>query len=759
MKFFQIIKKQTNDHILALNKMTDESIKMNEQLRRATTGAHVALWEGIRTPGLDWKSPETKLIMSNIATEMLGYSVDEWVHTVGFLIEHIHPEDQERVMKVLIAYIEEQSADYIVDYRLRHKDGHYIGVHVEGEATRDDEGNVMTLSGAWQDITNRKETEKELKDNEDLLKKAQNIANLGYFKMDTDTQQVTGSDKLFDIFELKMGEHHINDFVNNLHPEDKEFVVGTIKNAVEKGCSYDIVHRLKTDNGEKWVRAIGEVNTDENGKRFLVGTVQDISDLKEGEKKLSLFWELMNHTYDSVFVIDSKDGRIIDANVQAVNSLGYSREELLQMKVMDLQVVIPDEGAWAKHREKMFVSGIAVIEGTHRRKDGGTFPVEVSVKCVKIEEKDYMIAVARDISERKKADQQRESLAKFPSENPNPVLRTTPEGVLIYSNNASHVLLDHCGCKLFDHMSEGWRKNIKMAFDEDQSVTVELEACDKILEFVIQPIREHNYVNLYGRDITLLKKIASEREKIMAQLFQSQKMESIGTIASGIAHNFNNILAAVRGRTEMAMADVDPESRVYSDLENAVSGIESAKYLIGQMMAFSRTHQQEFTEVDIVPLVKEAVKMFEASLKGLIKIGTKINIDCGYIYVDPHQIQHIILNLMNNSQYAIKGPNGTIDINVDSVLVDRDLSSKYSTLKEGKYIRLSIVDTGQGMDEETQKRIFEPFYTTKEVGQGTGLGLSMVYGIVTGCGGEISVNSVLGEGTTFNIYFPEINKE
>lgn len=250
-----------------------------------------------------------------------------------------------------------------------------------------------------------------------------------------------------------------------------------------------------------------------------------------------------------------------------------------------------------------------------------------------------------------------------------------------------------------------------------------------------------------------------EKAELQKQLFQSQKMEAVGTMASGIAHNFNNILATIRARTEMAMDDLAPDSRIYSDLQEAIKGIKSAKSLTDQMLAYSRSPDQGVHDTEIVSVVKEAVNMFRASTKGLVQVREVFDLDTCWVNIDPYQLQHVILNILTNSYHAAKDLRCSVDVVLSGVFADDDLCLKDPNIKKGEYGKLSIKDSGHGIDKNIVHRIFEPFFTTKEVGEGTGLGLSMAHGIITGCGGAIVVESEPGKGATFEVYLPRISDD
>ncbi len=257
-----------------------------------------------------------------------------------------------------------------------------------------------------------------------------------------------------------------------------------------------------------------------------------------------------------------------------------------------------------------------------------------------------------------------------------------------------------------------------------------------------------------AKDITERKKSEKEKENLQKQLFQSQKMESVGIMANGIAHNFNNILGAIRGYADMAFEDTPQGERVRSYLKQIIEGSEDAKEIVAQMLSFSRQDKYDLKATHIHPVVQNAVELFSASMTSPVEVRQNIDVSCGAVLADANQIQQVVMNLCSNGYHAMREGGGALEVSMNEVNVGIDLASRYPNLHEGRYVRLSISDTGHGMEQDTIDHIFEPFFTTKEVGRGTGLGLSMVHGIVMNHKGEITVDSEQGKGTTFNVYLP-----
>jgi len=258
-----------------------------------------------------------------------------------------------------------------------------------------------------------------------------------------------------------------------------------------------------------------------------------------------------------------------------------------------------------------------------------------------------------------------------------------------------------------------------------------------------------------GRDITERKKAEEEKKRLETQLAQAQKMESIGTLAGGIAHDFNNILSAIIGYTELAMNDIADPVRAGAELGEVLKAGERAKDLVSQILTFSRQTETRHSPLAIKTVVKESLKMIRSVTPSNIEIRSDLA-DSGVILSDPTQINQVMLNLCTNAVHAMGKTGGILEVGLRRVHAEGGSELRDLDLVPGTYMRLEVRDTGHGMSPEVMSRIFDPYFTTKEVGRGTGLGLAVVHGIVKSHGGAITCESVPGEGTTFRVYFPEI---
>ncbi len=263
-----------------------------------------------------------------------------------------------------------------------------------------------------------------------------------------------------------------------------------------------------------------------------------------------------------------------------------------------------------------------------------------------------------------------------------------------------------------------------------------------------------NITNVIVAFVDITEKIRTEK-----QLRQSHKMESLGTMAGGICHDFNNILSAILGFAELSIADVEEGTFLKNALNEILIAGKRAKKLVRRILAFSRQIEKSYKPMDATPIVQESIRLMRSILPASIHIADDIAPDSGSILSDPTQLHQIIINLCTNAGHALEEKGGTLEVSLGNVSFDETVREKYPDLKPGEYLRLSVCDSGGGIPADIIEKIFDPYFTTKNEGRGTGLGLSVVHGLVKSHGGHISVSSEVNKGTCFHVYFPQASKQ
>jgi PAS domain S-box-containing protein len=375
----------------------------------------------------------------------------------------------------------------------------------------------------------------------------------------------------------------------------------------------------------------------------------EIAERKRVEETLRLTQFSVDKTGDAVFWMGS-DARFIFANDAACSSLGYSREELLSMTVHDIDPNFP-VAVWPEHWQEVRERGSFIIESQHRTKGGRIFPIEITVNYLEFKGREYSCAFARDITERKEAEK--------------------------------------------------------------------------------------------------------EREQIQAQFRQAQKMEAVGTLAGGIAHDFNNLLQAVQGYAQLLQMRKGEEESGQRELSQIIRAAGRGADLTQQLLTFSRKVESELRPIDLNQEVESVRLLLERTISKMIQMEFRLAEDLKIVNADPGQVEQILMNLAVNAKDAMP-EGGKFIVETANVSLDENYCMMHPVAQPGEYVQLTVSDNGHGMSGKTLEHIFEPFYTTKETGKGTGLGLATVYGIVKSHNGHITCYSEPDEGTTFKTYFPVI---
>ena len=483
--------------------------------------------------------------------------------------------------------------------------------------------------------------------------------------------------------------------------------------------------------------------------------------LAESEGK---YRELVQNANSIILKMDAQ-GNILFFNEFAQKFFGYPEDEIIGRNV--LGTIVPEKESYGRDLRNMVLDigrepqKYENNENENMKKDGTRVWVSWTNRPVYYPDHSIreILCVGNDFTERKKTEEERLRLATIVEQADEIMVVFDLAEKVTYVNPAFTRLTGFDGGEIVGKRirdipelfaqeqipwaqvktGQGWQGNIFIRARDGSGYDLETR-------FYPIKARDDNIISFVsvGRDITREKKLAD-------QLRQTQKMEAMGTLAGGIAHDFNNILSAIIGFTELSLNEVRENDPVHLKLNKVLNAGNRARDLVKQILTFSRQSGTEVLPIHIAPIIKEALKLIRASLPATIQIKEAINSDA-IVIADPVQIHQIIMNLCVNAGHAMQTDGGILDVELFDVRLNDEFASQGAA--PGDYLCLKVSDTGHGMSDEVRKRVFEPFFTTKEKDVGTGMGLSVVHGIVTGCHGAVSAQSEPGKGTVFTIYLP-----
>ena len=567
---------------------------------------------------------------------------------------------------------------------------------------------------------------------------------------------------------LTLDESYGDGWRKPFHPDDQPRVQAAWQRAFQLNEPFSVESRLqRLDGSYRWWLIQAKPLHDANAvvlKWF--GTCTDIEELKNAELVQAHLAAIVEFSSDAIVSRDLA-GIITSWNAGAERLFGYTAAEMIGSSV--LRLIPPSLAASEGQIEQRLSKGEHVdeFETVRITKDGRHLPVSIVASPIK-DKAGKIIGIsrtARDISQLKLHQERIELQLSALEAAANAIVITDFKGVIEWVNPAFSQMTGY-------PREEAIGQNPRVLSSGQNSPAFFATMWGTILTgnpWHGQLVNRRKDGSLYTEEMTItpvrgvdgqvahfvaIKQDITQKLLFEKQLQQSQKMEAIGTLAGGIAHDFNNILAAMVGYAHLLRQDTADNPAAQEEVTEMVVAMDRAKELVLQILTFCRQKERKPEIIKLDKVVKEAMRFLRASMSAQIAMELKLSEQAPAILADPTQIYQVVVNLATNSLYAMEGRQGRLIASLDPFQPDERFLHNHPAIKRINYARLTMTDTGQGMDAKTLERIFEPFFTTKPAGMGTGLGLALVHGIVQSHSGVIMVQSQLGQGTTFQIYFP-----
>ncbi|RLS74167.1 MAG: PAS domain S-box protein [Planctomycetota bacterium] len=774
---------------ITTRKLAEAALRDSQvRTRLLIKAANLGLW--------DWDLLTNDVYFSQEWKRQLGYDDHEFPNDYSAWNSRLHPDDVDATMAAVQGFLDERRSAYDIEFRLLHKDGSWRWILARADVVRDDTGRPIRMMGCHLDITDRKITEQAIHRSVSLLRAT--------LESTTDGILVVSSEGKFDICNHvfrrmwnipdNLAEDGIDDVVLEYvikqikYPEP---FLSKVKHLYEHSTevSFDTVELLDG-------RVFERYSCPQLVSGVVAGRAWSFRDVTERVRAEAAQVE----AFDRLKKIAGRiPGVVYQFRIRPDGTACFpyasnGMREMFEVDPDDVRenLAAPDnlidpKGLWQSIKKSAKELTLWVHEFQIRRSDGAVrWLAGNSVPEREPDGSTLWHGVVTDITERREAETKlRESegrlreaqaisqIGNFHWDSRTHQVTWSDELFRIYGrvpgefepSFESYVAAIHADDRERVLSSIQTAMGTKSAFDHQYRASqTDTEACWIRARGVPVLDAAGEVIGLEGtcQDITEQKRAEAVTASLEAQLRESQKMEAIGTLAGGIAHDFNNILTAILGNVEVARPEFSDGSalaqRCLDDIQHAGS---RARDLVQQILSFSRRQPTDRKLIRLRPVVEEAERLLRATLPSRISLQVRCDADTPRVMADSTQIEQVLLNLATNAMQAMKGVRGFITITLDSLVLDETLTGTHVGLRKiqqssGGAVRLTVKDEGPGMDATTLQRIFEPFFTTKPVDEGTGLGLSVVHGIVQSHEGVITVESQPGHGAVFSVYLPAV---
>ncbi len=640
----------------------------------------------------------------------------------------------------------------------------------------DGNGKLMEIQSVGRDITQLKRVEEKLRKNEQLMEEAQALAHVGSWEWDIQTGEVDWSNEVYNIFGLDPVHFkpQIDVVMRRFHPEEQKKHQETIAFLKDNRGKFTFEARILLPNHSvRQVIYASRGQYDHQGRLTkIIGSVHDINERKEAEKTLNEVLEfnkkIISESPVGIAIYDAESGQCITANESIGKLVGAAKDQVLLQNCYSLD-------SWKKSG-LLNTAKTALAEGVNKRCTAEvktTFGKDLAIDChfapFTFGAKRHLLVAAADISRRIKAEkaivEQKRVAERYLNLACVIFVGLDSNGIVNVANQKAYDILE---CREKDVIGKNWFDHfIPPNLKQDvHSVFLKLMRGEiELAEYHENPILSKSgkekliaWHNTYladddGKIVGILAagEDITEKKQLQVQLQQSQKLESIGNLAGGIAHDFNNILSSIIGYTELAFDEVAKGIPLEGYLQEIYTAGTRARDLVKQILAFARQSDEKRKPIRIDSIAKEVLKLIRSTIPSSIEIRESINSQ-SLILGNPSHVHQLLLNLCTNASQAMEETGGILEIGLEDVEYDDSPGHALPKMKSDNYIKITVSDTGMGIAPNIIDSIFEPYFTTKGVGKGTGMGLALVHGIVESYGGTISVKSELGKGTIFSVF-------
>jgi PAS domain S-box-containing protein len=755
-------------------------LESEERLRLATEGARVGLWDWDLVALRGWWSPRT--------AEIMGVPSGEDI-TPEQRLELVHPEDRAKLQDML------QSAltggdEFVHEYRILRPDGGVRHIASRGRIVRDAQGRALRTTGMVIDVTEDRVAEARLRDSEGRLRRAQEAGAIGGYEWSMTGGTGQQSDSMLRLIGLAPGRSYsLKEVLATVVAEDRAPVERTIA-AINAGAErVETDYRVRRPDGSlRWLRDIGQLERDAGGKPLRwVGIVQDVTERKLAEDRLRDSEARLRAVFDAVplgiLIAEAPSGRVIEANPQVGEILGREVALFPDAEAYASWQAWHEDGRPVAHHEFPLARALAgeprpELDVQHARPDGSRSWLRLVAAPVRGDDGAITGAVVAclDIDRQRRAqdslrrlNEHLESEVAARTADRDRVWRLTTDLILVAKMDGTMTALNPAWSRLF-----GWAEHelvgssfLDLVHPDDLEPTLaqvgrlaegattfrfenRYRARDgsyRWLSWIAVP--DEDLIHAVGRDVSAEKAAAAELAEAQEALRQSQKLEAMGQLTGGVAHDFNNLLSPIIGGLDLLQKRRIGDDRAQRTLGGALAAAERAQTLVQRLLAFARRQPLQPTAVDIGALVDGMASLLASTLGPRIRLHVDRPEALPPAHADVNQVEMALLNLVVNARDAMP-EGGALHVDV----AEKTLATATDGLAAGRYVRLTVRDTGVGMAPDVLAKAVEPFFSTKGVSRGTGLGLSMVHGLAAQLGGALRLESRVGEGTSVHLWLP-----